>query len=583
MSTEYIFYVDYNINEKDSFYRIEDKKQKIDPLQVKYFVTKIIKKYRVMFNQGIYYIKRNNILMQHIETRENNTIEVSIKQYSLNDDKLTKQIMNELQAEAKHNYDRLQRNLITSYNSFDVTALQQSEQFIFFNNSKINLHSGEITSINDLDIGFMQIPYNIDETCEKNTPKLDKVINAYFPNYNLDVIKDLLTYLLLADNPSKAFFIFIGRGNSGKTSFMQKVITRLISKNNYFKATFNRFIDPKDKFYANNFANKICIWCDEAGREEISTNVIKELSSGAGTDFTIEFKGLNGNRSVKRYFKPILTTNYLPYINVDDDAFYDRIFIYDFEANFNKQNDNEWQQLIEEAEFESFINHYAIPRLKEWTKGVILKGQNYSIAEKKTQYMMRANPYITAIKTDFEYDEHSKVAFKDMIAYLEKNYTAIRNINTTLNKFDNSKKHIREAFLNLGYDLDHIEVENKANTKGRYLLYKLKPKSNKSIDYFKTLSNDDEWTKKHYGKIGQDVLLNANETQLNTTTYNDIRNYFKTSSDATILRSVLITEFKQHSTKDIDLVLSTLLSQGEIIEHKLYEYKINLLRGGTQK
>jgi hypothetical protein len=589
MSTNFIF----DVETPTDLYKLENNKPALNYELIRELAKNICFKYNIMYHEGIFYITDNNKTFFQIDD-ENSKVKLGIKQH-FTDKKIVKILYDEIKLNAENNALSYSQSRILHYSNFEIIEPTQNKEYIYFLNKKVNIRTGFIEDYTKQDIVFMQIPYNVLENQITHTPNLDKVINTYFPNYEIEVIKDLLTYTIISGNPAKAFIILYGQGNAGKTSIINNFILRLLERsdntrkelthNNYAKSKFSALADDKTRFNNYSYVNKLLVWCDEASPDDLknTTNAIKDLTSGEKSTIVYELKGLNKTRQSPNYFKPILSTNYLPELKIDDDAYYNRTFIYECIAKLEySENLN---LLCENIEWEIFIYNYVIPRLKEWQGHFKLKGQVHSKQEKKELYENYSNPFIKAIKTHFEFGDNERVAFKDVITFLEQNDAVIRHLNSQKHvAHNNANTKIKDAFNKIGYNVNEVVINNtRLQSEGRTTQYTLKPKSELAIQFFKEISNASEWTREHYGKIGQDVLLNANETQLNTTTYNDIRNYFKTSSDATILRSVLITEFKQHSTKDIDLVLSTLVSQGEIIEHKLYEYKINLLRGGTQK
>jgi len=188
------------------------------------------------------------------------------------------------------------------------------------------------------------IPHKLGQL--KDTPNIDRVLIEWVGEKYLKTMKQIMSYMFLADMPIHRIFCLIGEGLNGKGTFL-RLIENFVGDEN--KCATEIEILVNNRFESSKLYRKlVCITGEIDKGIFTKTKTLKSLS---GDDLIrFEFKGKDGFDS-HNYAKPLIATNHLPETTDKSSGFYRRWLIVDFPNTFNEK-----KNILDEIPEEEYQN-----------------------------------------------------------------------------------------------------------------------------------------------------------------------------------------------------------------------------------
>ncbi len=304
----------------------------------------------------------------------------------------------------------------TTWNTnYDTTA---PDNIIAFNNCLYNIDTDEIMEFIPKYFITTKIPIDLDpmyNSCD--------VIDSFFEECvgkeNKSILYELIAYTLIRRYPYQKFFILFGKGQNGKSVYLN-LIRKFLGISNVSSESPQNLVT--NRFSRSSLWNKLAnIGSDIPYINLINTNTIKELT---GEDYTPCERKYRESFPFRNYAKLIWSANELPQVTDKTHAFYRRVYIIKFENEVKKPD----PQLLDKITTKSQLMGLA------WVcKNILkkLKENNYvfsinpSVHEMERLYEELSNPIKRFIRENLIHEVNSKIPkweFKDrFIVWLRQN------------------------------------------------------------------------------------------------------------------------------------------------------------------
>ncbi len=233
------------------------------------------------------------------------------------------------------------------------------------------------------------------------------------------IIEEWLGFYFLRNYMFKKAIIFVGDGDTGKTTLLE-VITHLLGRENISSISLQKM--SSDKFSAAHLYEKHGNLVDELSARDISDTGAFKVATGGGS-VTGEYK--YGNQfSFQNFSKFTFACNRIPDVSdTNDNAYYNRWMIIRFENTITEKIPNFIKTLTTEEERSGLFN-LAMKGLAR-----LVKQQQFSYtntAEETKTEMMRSGSSIAMFASDcLERADEEEISKEDMyeayIAYCQKN------------------------------------------------------------------------------------------------------------------------------------------------------------------
>lgn len=194
----------------------------------------------------------------------------------------------------------------------------------------------------------LPVHYDSSATCPKTEAYLDQVLTA---EQRLTV-EEWIGYYFLRDYRFKKAIIFVGEGDTGKTTLLE-VITHLLGVENLSSISLHKM--TADKFAAAHLYEKHGNIVDELSAKDITDTGNFKIATGGGS-ISGEYKF--GNQfSFLNFSKFTFACNKIPDVqDFDDEAYFNRWMVIRFEKTIEKKIPNFIQTLTTEEERSGLFN-----------------------------------------------------------------------------------------------------------------------------------------------------------------------------------------------------------------------------------
>jgi putative DNA primase/helicase len=289
------------------------------------------------------------------------------------------------------------------------------------------------------------IKYNEDATCPKTEAFLNQILS---PQQKL-TIEEWLGYYFMRNYMFKKAMIFVGEGDTGKTTLLE-VITHLLGRDNLSSISLQKM--SSDKFSAAHLYNKHGNLVDELSARDVSDTGAFKIATGGGS-ITGEYK--YGNQfSFVNFSKFTFACNQIPDVSSDanDEAYFNRWIVTRFENTITKKIPNFIKTLTTEEERSGLFNlaMKGLRRLLE--QGHFTYSNN---AEQTKTEMLRSGSSIAMFASDrLEQEDGSEMTKESMYeAYVD--YCKDKNLSTQTKdmigkKLTNYAPYLSEGLINIG-------------------------------------------------------------------------------------------------------------------------------------
>lgn len=192
------------------------------------------------------------------------------------------------------------------------------------------------------------IVYDPTATCLLTNVFLDQILE---PEQRA-VVEEWMGYYFLRNYMFKKAIIFVGEGDTGKTTLLE-VIDHMLGKDNISSVTLQKMAG--DKFAAVNLFEKHANLVDELSAKDISDTASFKIATGGGS--------ISGERKFGNAFaflnhsKLTFACNKIPDVkDFDDDAYFNRWMVIRFEKKIPKKIPNFIKTLTTDAERSGLFN-----------------------------------------------------------------------------------------------------------------------------------------------------------------------------------------------------------------------------------
>jgi len=285
----------------------------------------------------------------------------------------------------------------------DITKYQ-----IQLKDDLFDIRTNETVKVDSSIFAFNPIPHNIGESEE--TPIIDSIFSEWVGR---DYIKleELCAYCLLPDYPFARFWILLGSGSNGKSTFFE-FLNRFLGNYNICGSDLELLFN--NQFETAKLYKKLACIIGEADYASVKNS--RKLKTITGNDPTIrfEFKGKDGFDG-KNYAKVIISTNQLPETNDKTDGYYRRFICVNFPNQFTEKYDI--LAKIPEVEYENFTR-----KCLNILKRLLIEAKftnEGTIEEKAELYERLSNPLLSFINEFAKKDANSFLTMTEIFdAYL---------------------------------------------------------------------------------------------------------------------------------------------------------------------
>jgi len=259
-----------------------------------------------------------------------------------------------------------------------------SKKQIQFKNKLIDVTTDEQQKISSDVFAFNPIPWELSDSEE--TPTIDRIFKQWVGE---DYIKlqELCAYCMLPDYPFARFWVLLGSGANGKSTFFD-FLNKFLGKHNICSSDLELLFN--NRFETANLYKKLSCIIGESDYGSIKNT--RKLKTLTGNDPNIRYEFKNRDTfSGKNYAKIIIATNQLPETGDKTTGYYRRFICIKFPNQFKEKYDILGQ--IPEKEFSNFATK-CLRILKE----LLQKGEfsrEGDIEQKTQEYERLSNPFLT--------------------------------------------------------------------------------------------------------------------------------------------------------------------------------------------
>lgn len=262
---------------------------------------------------------------------------------------------------------------IKDYTATDRSTFTETVNLLNFNNGVFDIRAQEMMPHDPKYLFFAKLP--VDYKPEADCPRIKKFLSEILDESMIEVVQELFGYTLYRKYFIKKAFIFVGEGDTGKTTLIL-LLFALLGEKNISSISLQRLIT--DKFAAANLYNKLANLYDDLSAKDVNDNGPFKIATGGGI-ISGEKKFMD-SFVFKSFAKLIFACNTIPDVKqANDDAYFLRWVVIHFSRIID--DDKKDRQLIEKLttpeELSGLLN-FALEGLQR-----LLKNQKFSY-EKET-------------------------------------------------------------------------------------------------------------------------------------------------------------------------------------------------------
>lgn len=248
----------------------------------------------------------------------------------------------------------------------EQTITEGNHDLINFTNGVLNIKTYKFSKHSPSFYTVNQLPYTFDP--EANCHKFDSFLQDIFEEdeERVQLIQQLLGYVLLREIKIQKAFIFLGNGSNGK-SILAEIITELLGKENVSTTPLSKL---NGTFAMQNIHGKLAnISTENEVMTTFNTQEFKALTSGDMVEVEKKYKDAY---SVNNYTKIIIVLNKMMDSDDMSDGYYRRLQIIPFNKTYH-----ELKQGQQKKPNVNYMNPLLLDELKKELPGIMnfaLKG-----------------------------------------------------------------------------------------------------------------------------------------------------------------------------------------------------------------
>lgn len=202
----------------------------------------------------------------------------------------------------------------------DLTTIDRKDfdvdkSLINFDNGTLDIKTGELLEHDPKYLFFNKISTAYEKNA--NCPMIKKFFSEVLDKDDIPIIQEWIGYALYRGYFIKKAIIFVGEGDTGKTTLLN-LIAKFIGKDNVSGVSLQRI--TSDKFAAAHFYNKHINICDDLSFKDVSDNGAFKIATGGGS-ITGEYK-FGDQFQFQNYAKLTFACNKIPDVKDPNDAAY---------------------------------------------------------------------------------------------------------------------------------------------------------------------------------------------------------------------------------------------------------------------
>ena len=311
--------------------------------------------------------------------------------YIPGEDVLRKEVRELLEEQCTIHYTKEIIEAIKELTADSRERFQADINLINLQNGIFNLQTGELMPHGPQHIFFTKIPVNYDPTID--CPAIKKFLHEILDEDQIKIIQEWFGYTLYREYPIKKAIIFVGEGDTGKTTLIS-LETIFVGLENTSGVSLQKI--SSDKFAASNLYNKHANIYDDLSAYDIKDNGIFKIATGGG--FITGEKKFGDQFQFKNYTKLTFACNKIPDVkDTTDDAYFKRWLIIQFSLTVaeSRQDKTLIHKLTTPTELSGLFN-FAKEGLQR-----LLKNQRFSYEkdadEIKIEMMRSGSPIVNFI------------------------------------------------------------------------------------------------------------------------------------------------------------------------------------------
>ncbi len=344
------------LNEKD----LEEAMSETENQEDHFKVAFIANKKDAMHQIAIYLIQKHNIkTIRGIKSRELFIYKDGI--YTPNEDILKRDIRIMLEEQSTTHFIKEIIDAIKDLTAIDRNNFEVNPDLINFNNGVFDIKTGELKGHDPKYLFLTKFPINYDK--DARFPKIKKFLSQTLSPEDILIIQEWFGYVLYRVYFLKKAIIFVGEGDTGKTTLLNLLI-KFIGIENVSGVSLQKI--SSDKFAAAHFHNKHVNIYDDLSSNDVNDNGAFKIATGGGL-ITGERK-FGDQFQFQNYSKLTFACNEIPDVkNVGDEAYFSRWIIVHFRNEVAKPDKFLITKITKEQELSGLLN-FALKGLKRLIK-----------------------------------------------------------------------------------------------------------------------------------------------------------------------------------------------------------------------
>jgi len=278
-------------------------------------------------------------------------------------------------------------------------------KYIPVDNGIVDIDEGKLLPHSPEFLFTWKLPVKYDENAE--CPQIEKFINSLVKPEDVDLLWKIIAYCLIPKQPCQCWFILVGSGQNGKSTYL-RLLETFLGKENVSHVPLQTL--ESEKFARVQIVGKLANIYADLPREALkSTGVIKAFTGEDSIYVEPKFKE---GFSYEPNAKLIFSANELPEVPDESHGFWRRVVMIEFPYIFER-DDTLFSRITTEEELSGLLNKalYYIKKIKEegikTTTGI------------KELWMRKTNPLRSFVQDHIKEEEGCYVRKKELFeAYM---------------------------------------------------------------------------------------------------------------------------------------------------------------------